>query len=737
MRRGVIAVAGLSMVAFVIGWWWRLPSQDSFDEIHSRLRGANPTGIRYELRIADGRSRFRIGEAIPIELRFSSSLSHTYGFDYSTYDRSGRMLTDRFVVDPSDGQADPLADYFGTGILGGLTGGLRGRPVLGSEPISITAHLNEWVRFDRPGRYKVFARSQRIRREVFGASGAHVEDVEIASGMIELTIIEPEPGWMQAEVDRMSRLVGNPDEQIRRKAQEGLRFLGTVPALNVMADGLAIGQAGSDLYTFGIIGSRYGSEARQILEERLVDPTRSIDEWFLRVLAYLRIRPWLAISFPMPYEYPMVTSTARWGYQYLGALYQRAFEFAVDKAARDLARATPSKTPEARSACLATIESIYPELARTISPTARRPAPPPTTLTPDDTMGRLQRTDRTAFRERVLADLRQDSPKLRFYLRYLTDLPDRELPDLEGHFAARAPYDPWLFGHLLARYGTRRVLPSVRATYVGSHLRWGCDSRLPFLAYFLRVAPSEGAAFLRKALQEREGNGCYHNMLTGVARVYSAQELEPIAIHSLDDPDPEVAADAALTLASYGTASAEPYLWRRLERWTQRWRGRQRELYGNLATGEGRQFWQVKLGEALEGAIQFAQSWYFDETRRQRLAGLCVTDACRGRFMNQPKAPPTVRVQVFQMMYAKPTYAVGAYTPGTLDRFRQKVAQFPRGTVFGWCTEREGGSELSKEEVALSFRNVQGAVESQGFRFDPNPPDGSCFTDKNWVWGQQ
>ena len=314
-------------------------------------------------------------------------------------------------------------------------------------------------------------------------------------------------------------------------------------------------------------------------------------------------------------------------------------------------------------------------------------------------------------------------------LRFLTDLPDRTLPELEEHFAARAPHEPWFFGHLLARYGTQRVLPSVRETYAAGHLRWGCDSRLPFLAYFLRVAPSEGSAFLRQALQWREGCGCRCDLLTGVAQIYPAQELEPIATEFLDDPDSEIAADAARVLASYSSASAESYLWRRLERWAQRWRGRPRDLYGNPATGEGGQPGQLRLFGALQSAIMVGQSWYFDESRRQRLAGLCVTDACRERFTKRLKAPPNVRVRVYRMMYGTPTYEAGAYTPGTLDRFRQKVAQFPRGIVFGWCTEREGGHGLSREDAALAFRDARGAVESQGFRLDPKPPNGSCLAD--------
>jgi len=126
----------------------------------------------------------------------------------------------------------------------------------------------------------------------------------------------------------------------------------------------------------------------------------------------------------------------------------------------------------------------------------------------------------------ILTDLENDAPVL--HLRELASLPDNELPQLEAHFSDRAPHHPWLFGHLLARYGTIGVLAKVRSTYATDHLRWGCDSRLPFLSYFLRVVPKEGETILRTALKERESNGCYRSMLSGVNRAYAAPQLEAV-----------------------------------------------------------------------------------------------------------------------------------------------------------------------------------------------------------------
>lgn len=80
----------------------------------------------------------------------------------------------------------------------------------------------------------------------------------------------------------------------------------------------------------------------------------------------------------------------------------------------------------------------------------------------------------TYSREQILNDLRKDAPA--FHIHILTSLLDEVLPDLDPHFADRAAHNPWLFGHLLARYGSAAKFERVRRTYERDHLNWGRDS---------------------------------------------------------------------------------------------------------------------------------------------------------------------------------------------------------------------------------------------------------------------
>jgi hypothetical protein len=82
-----------------------------------------------------------------------------------------------------------------------------------------------------------------------------------------------------------------------------------------------------------------------------------------------------------------------------------------------------------------------------------------------------------------------------------------------------------------------------------------------------------------------------------------------------------------------------------------------------------------------------------------------------------------------QQMYQEPSFEVGAYTPGTLERLREKVRQFPRGTAFGWCTGREGGGDLTSTEQSRAFDHARDTIEASGSKLIVDPPLGTCFGD--------
>ena len=58
-----------------------------------------------------------------------------------------------------------MLDYFAAsgGFIGG---GIRAMGVLGEKPFVVKLDLNEWLRFEKPGKYTLSVRSQRVSDEV-------------------------------------------------------------------------------------------------------------------------------------------------------------------------------------------------------------------------------------------------------------------------------------------------------------------------------------------------------------------------------------------------------------------------------------------------------------------------------------------------------------------------------------------------------------------------------------------
>ncbi|HEU5235839.1 MAG TPA: hypothetical protein VFU37_01790, partial [Pyrinomonadaceae bacterium] len=100
--------------------------EDSFLVKHRELLNNNPQNLSFTLRLKNNQNRFHPGEIIPLELSFASNAPNTYVFDNASYDRSGRLNIDTFVVDPTEAAVDPLHDYFTGGLFMFMGGGLRG-----------------------------------------------------------------------------------------------------------------------------------------------------------------------------------------------------------------------------------------------------------------------------------------------------------------------------------------------------------------------------------------------------------------------------------------------------------------------------------------------------------------------------------------------------------------------------------------------------------------------------------
>jgi hypothetical protein len=244
----------------------------------------------------------------------------------------------------------------------------------------------------------------------------------------------------------------------------------------------------------------------------------------------------------------------------------------------------------------------------------------------------------------------------------------------------------------------------------------------PVVSYFVRLLPEEngeGRSMLHHAMGNRKNCGFFHFLLGNLATVVWNPAIRAEAIAMLDDPDPEVAAGAVQVLASRGGPEVEAPLWKRLEKWSAQWSGRAAELEGHAITGTGPNE-ERRLGTALFNSIVTAQAWLLDDPRRKRLAALCVDDWCREQW-GHARAPGAIPIEVANGGWIYPSsFRVDGYSSATMDGLKQKLQQFPAGTLFRWCQQFTGLSEgFSPGQRQEMFQDLTAFLSEHSMSIEP------------------
>jgi len=146
--------------------------------------------VSLTLTTKDGKSKFRVGEAIEVELRFQAAEPGKYAVWTTSLVRQVRRPEfDHFTVEPGAGVADPLVDSFAQ-MSGG--GGRPPRAVpLSSAPTVVGLPMNEWLSIRHPGHYWITVETTRVV-----TTDNPSTTLTLRSKTIEIDLVEPEPGWM-------------------------------------------------------------------------------------------------------------------------------------------------------------------------------------------------------------------------------------------------------------------------------------------------------------------------------------------------------------------------------------------------------------------------------------------------------------------------------------------------------------------------------------------------------------
>ena len=728
-------------------------------------------GVDFRIRTKDGKTQYKPGELITIEMLFTSSIANTYKLDARNYDRSGHLEADEYHVDPSVGTSEPLKDYLQTGMFGGSMGGLMPLPpLLEDKPYVIVQDLNEFVRFDRPGKYRLYVTNKRVGKFDPQQPDRANTLFRSTSNTIELEILTADRDW-QIQKLRETLAVVDSDKSIDRRAScRVLRFLNTEDAEAAMIRRYRGSTDGCDgEFHFGLLGSPRRQSIITQMQSRLVSPDHPVTGSFVRTLATLvYLERFTAPMLPYSEVQGNEEKTRQWQTEMQNR--RGVFEEIDMQIAEQLSAAIFRKLQSARAVSIDTLlqlEGIIPKEKRTTATRARAnqmsaeltavfldlpsssqsrlltfswksiasPAmlavlrqlieKPPSSArdgTYNDLLGvallRFYELAPDEGRRAILKEMRRTP--LRVRPSELTILPVEGLAEFDSLLAeklaslkADEQYQVVSENALLiARYATSGSLSSIRKIVDDRIGKADCMSQTPFLAYFLRVDPALGAEMLDNALSSRAETRCFESELLALADLYMSKEILRAAINHLNDPDLAVSIQAAAVVSKHGTEDEEQLLWSRLQRWHDEWLGRDpAELQLTRKADTGFPIRPSQIGEELVRAIAGGRGWLMDDVKFERLKQLTLTPHTLQEISSMMRRSEEREIGTSVNYNDGSRYfRVAQYEFHSLADFKEKLTQFPKGTSF---TARSDFDDPSDEKV---FAELSQFLEQHGMK---------------------
>jgi hypothetical protein len=478
----------------------------------------NPPGVTFTLRLKDGKTKFRQGELITVEMQFASSLPNTYKLDARTYDRGGRLYADTYHVEPELGTTDPLHDYLQSLIFISSMGGLAPTPpTLEEKPYVIAQDLNEFVRFDRPGKYRLWVTNGRIAKIDPNNRYRTRGQFTATSSPIEIEILPADSRWQKQRIQEAKAIIDGTGARDRRAACRELRFMNSEDAETEMIRQYRGNTDGCDgEFHFGLMTTPRREFVIREMEAQMTAPDHPVTGRFIRTLVSLTyLAQYRSPMLPYPAgneekmkEWQAEMQKRRSALQEITSNYSQQLSMIVSRKEKsalavsletilEFEAGTPSEKrtpasvarveqiaaalpavfldlPSDRQYTLLTIfwkrlasPAILPALRELI---ARPPSPGEGTFS--DVRGlALQRLFELAPEEgraAILSEI-QRTP-LRIRPQVLSILPDETLPELDEILSERlARHDPESqfdvvadYSVLIARYGTSALLPKVK-----------------------------------------------------------------------------------------------------------------------------------------------------------------------------------------------------------------------------------------------------------------------------------
>lgn len=741
-------------------------AQDPFLEKWTAALSNNPADVRFRVRLPEGKTSWYIGEIIPLHLGFSSSSEGKWLVTSSSSDRGFPGTIDEFTVEPASGTSDPLHGLRST--AGVIAGVFSGPDPLGSEPIEIVRDINEWVRFERPGSYRVYVTSSRVCRAREREGERHPllcspsEKTELVSNVVSIDIAVPPAGWAHDRVRAALEVLDNPDSEFeeRGRAVRVLRFLATPEAAEAMVRLLWTDQHRWYDLRRGILSSPHRSHALSYMEARLIASSQPVTHPFVETLADL----YMLVHEPAlpPYPYDELSRQEAWNAQAklrrgkeLGKLdeyYVRLVNAVADKetnaaavsrkAILDYARSQqygPTPMPAWFDSVVAglqqsflslpeelqrdLLDNYWPQLAGPeMVPILKRRYGEPSTIQRDPSihdlaLRRLYEISPQDGRELIIDQIRRRTKRIE--PETLLILSDDSLPELNDELATRLEAGDSTTS-LVVRYADGEIVDRVKAAFEkrrardqeSKHRRYGHPNCIaPLHYYFLRYDPVYATADLDRifAAEAPPRPVCW-DLSWPIRRqgdYMASPGLEKLAIKYVNNHGSvAIKKGAAEVLRRFGSPAAQEPLWEAMAYFRDWWKDRKDDLENSTQSGSR------ELGRAYRSALAQANGWVLDSDDLNKLRDLCVSDYCRGEvseWLRRAQSPLPIDLSI--RGNGDVIAEVAQYRFRGEPALYPKLEQFPQGTAFRW-ENRPGEGALQK---AKDIRDrVEAAIRSNG-----------------------
>jgi hypothetical protein len=492
--------------------------------------GQVPDHVR--LVVSSEKIDYYLGETVRLQLRFTSTEPNGFTANPNIYDRMGwHSVGDEngpedFVVDPQEGTEDPIKGIFSQGPINVRC--CAPPVVLSERPFTIERILNAWVRFRRPGTYRLYVVSHRVGRKSGPEQAA--APILLSPNSLALVFHAAPAAWIKEQIAATTKVldlpVTNPpkDSDARERAMQQLRFLNTPESAVELARRVDRRNYGDD---WVLMDSSYRPQELAVLEGRLVAPDEACDGYLLDGLAHLaQLISLGGMGWKVPKREP-----ARKAWQ---QEFQRRVVFRENKIrdyASRLYAALPSKESAARAECsLAVLNTAMnrpgrPEWLGSVTAEVRAdfrrlrpneqvrllqegwtilrsPAMLPILRSlretmPDLALPRVYELAPEEGRRLIIDEIRHSQHRIAFNT--LAMLPDRTLPELDDVLAAEYEQGLDNADMLILRYARGAVARRVKETY-----RKRPEGRIPWAGpvvyYLLKYDPKFGEQELRRSL---------------------------------------------------------------------------------------------------------------------------------------------------------------------------------------------------------------------------------------------